>query len=107
MASTILTNVGDTLWLTVKGVTIDEGSGPVVVSSAAQFDTFNAVLKAEDDTVLQTLAMSLSTNPAHPDGTWHAQFNTPNRPTENVCVDAVITKGTSSWTYEGVVRVKG
>lgn len=106
MANVILTEVGNTYWLTVEAVTIDEGGGPVAVTSGAQFDSFNAVLTAEDGTVLSTTAMTLSTNPAHPAGTWHVAINAPNRPNENISANAVIVKGTRQWTYEGVMRVK-
>ena len=108
MASVVLELVGNTLWLRVKGVTIDDGSGPVAVTSAGQFDTFTAQLREEDGTAIGSpIAMALSTNPSHPTGTWQARFNVPNLPGENVSADAVLVDGTSQRTYEGVVRVKG
>ena len=107
MPNTVISYVDKTLWVTVESITVDDGTGPVSLTSSAQFDTFTCEVKKADGTLIGTaVAMELSQNPAHPAGTWRAQINTPDLPLETVHVHPVIRKGAATMPFHGTIRVK-
>ena len=87
-------------------LSIDDGSGPVGVTSPTQFDSLSYELKAADGTSLGTGPLEESENPAHPVGPWRAKFNVPPRPNETVHVHVVVTKGRGRWPWHGTIQVQ-